>query len=681
MGTLASHSLFDEDFDELGTEQNRQELEVYADKFEAMFDDIQNYELPDELIDEIEAAFNELLCLKQENILLKKQAQRQREIQEILRFKKANEEITQRKSRGSKENKILKNTGNLGNKEKWQKVKDENKEENKENFIQQKNKGKSSSTPRKPNCINTSPQIISILGAQNQSKAKEENLAQGIKVIEKEIKQPLNENIAPDTINSSLCQNENIQNKSVLISTVPALLENNSNSTPFQSNVGKPILQPCKIIASPPPPPPNIKTAVQPPPPPPLPSNTQPILNTNKSIPPPPPPCQAFAPRFKTLFWPKINENTTGTVFDFPKPLSANYDILNKFPYVLPKKIPTPSSAKSKSLISHKREIAISSALRALSLAPDQIIRKLITCSADLCEDYEKLSILYRVFPEDAELLPLKHIKINDESQYTSSELFMIKLAEIPNLKLLVNSIYFKSTFYITIEDLKLCLQNWSSLCIRLLNNSRLKHFVNLVLTLGNEMNKNHPKFGSAKGFKIEYLNELFSIKSVDSLSLLELLSEQFKSENNGNPQIFSSAELALLQEISNASFTALQSAHIDFYKQFRSLSNIKFNKEFDENMENFVSEVIEDVENEMNIYENCMENVKKCHEYFLEKEEKDEEGRLMMFINLKKFSESHIEICKQKWNYVSRESKRLTVLPSGKLSLRRVSKVNGMNN
>ena len=395
------------------------------------------------------------------------------------------------------------------------------------------------------------------------------------------------------------------------------------------------------------------------------------FIGKPNNIPPPPPstPFLAYKPKYRLVFWAKI-ENNTNTVFEN----LLNYEIkqaaINKFPFVLSKNISNDQTLPvNKHLLDHKREIAITSVLRLMAMTPNTVINKLSTFSKDLCEDIDKIRALYRVLPNNEEIKTLTSA-VSKGIVLSQNENFIYNLSQIPNLQILIDSIYFKLSFDNVITELLICFENWNKAITKLMQNKRLKEFLHLVLCFGNELNSNHQKYGNAKGFKLGFLNELEGIKSsVENCSLFEVLVEDYFFRT-GNPHIFSHSEHVLLKEIANSSFKTLIESHNQFYQDYCKLASVVLPEDCERNIRDFVNKKRKDVEYESEVFNEAKKSLKACHQYFGDIEEYDDEGRLSLFKIISKFYDSYADILKRKWGNVSnRDSKRATIIENKRKS------------
>ena len=201
-----------------------------------------------------------------------------------------------------------------------------------------------------------------------------------------------------------------------------------------------------------------------------------------------------------------------------------------------------------------------------------------------------------------------------------------------------------------------------------MLANKRLKDFIHLLLSFGNELNINHPKYGNFKGFKIKFLSEIIGIKSnSDSTSLLDVLIDEY-CYIYGNPHIFHNSEHLLLKEIANSSYKRLLESYNQFYQEYCRLSSIEFCPEIEKHIRNFVNLHRKDVEFVLDLMNQSKDNINKCHQYFAEDEEYDEEGRVNLFYILSRFYDKYIDCVKKKWENISnRDSRRFTLISEKK--------------
>jgi len=358
-----------------------------------------------------------------------------------------------------------------------------------------------------------------------------------------------------------------------------------------------------------------------------------------KSIPPPPAPPlpQTTKPKYKTLYWSKKLENTQNTIFECHYQPSTF--ILNKFPHTQTT-VKTKKPSLPKSLLSYKKEICISKCLKTFQLTPESILEKVLCLDSQVCED-SKLELLYRAVPSNEEVASLKNSKTLNQNEQLA-----LKLGLVPNIWSILSAVSFKTNFSETIEEISTCISNWQCISLQLMQNKPLKSLMGLILATGNAMNQSNPKFGNAKGFGIEILKELNGVKSpLDSSTFVECLVAEMQSKF-GDPYVFTPYEYELLQEISNSSYTLLETSYKNLTSTYTNLKVLQVNSEFDQKISAFLKQAKPKLKTQTNNFEEMQATLDKCHKYFLFGKTLDSEGRLELFKVLAAFSRDYTTCC-----------------------------------
>lgn len=392
-----------------------------------------------------------------------------------------------------------------------------------------------------------------------------------------------------------------------------------------------------------------------------------PLVAPKVPPPPPPPPIPTpYTSKYRSVFWTKI-QCPTSTIFENIPNFQLKQSSLNKFLFTskcLKPENPTPSLTKR--ILDHSREITLASVLRILAYSPDQLLTKISNCSADLCEDIDKIRALYRILPSESEVSQLT-LALNSGAKLSQNEELLYGLSRIPNIQSLVDCIYYKLTFPNVCEEISVCFANWANAANKLMANKRLRDFFGLVLAFGNELNSGHPRYGDAKGFKLSFLDEIVNVKSSDSSALLDVLVEDY-CQIHGNPHIFHHSEYILLKEIASSSFTSLLETYEKFYQEYCKLSSVQLTENCEKYIRTFVNAKRKTVERVIELMNEAKNNIGTCHQYFAETEEFDDEGRVKIFCLLARFYDKYLESIRKKWVGVSnRDSRRFTMVSENK--------------
>uniref|UniRef100_A0A9J7XEH8 Glutamate receptor, ionotropic, delta 2 (Grid2) interacting protein, b n=1 Tax=Cyprinus carpio carpio TaxID=630221 RepID=A0A9J7XEH8_CYPCA len=291
---------------------------------------------------------------------------------------------------------------------------------------------------------------------------------------------------------------------------------------------------------SPPPPPPPIhihsqssqqsfdgtlSTKVPPPPPPPLPPPCD------------PPPLPKASPKasdnnhmsVKRLRWEQV-ENSEGTIWgqlgddpDYHK-LSdmVKYLDLDLYFGTQRNSKPTflPENFKKKDVVeilSHKKAYNASILIAHLKLSPKELREILMTMNTERLEPaHIKQLLLYA--PDDEEVKQFQHYN-QDPAKLSEPDKFVLQMLLVPEYKTRLRSLLFKTTVQEKTEEMRGAYECIYKASLELKNSKRLAKILEFVLAMGNYLNNGQPKTNKTTGFKINFLTELNTTKTVDGKS------------------------------------------------------------------------------------------------------------------------------------------------------------------
>ncbi|KAM8833277.1 disheveled-associated activator of morphogenesis 1-like [Synchiropus picturatus] len=275
------------------------------------------------------------------------------------------------------------------------------------------------------------------------------------------------------------------------------------------------------IFPSPPPPPPPpgapplfFNTALAPPPPPP----PGPLLGNTKrkNIPKPANPLKSFN-------WSKLPENKIdGTVWtdiddlkvfpvldleDFQKTFSAYQKPLkdNEDDSNFAKKI------KELSVIDGRRAQNCNILLSRLKLTNEEIRSAILTMDAQEDLPKDMLEQLLKFVPEKSDIELLEEHK-HELGRMAKPDRFLYEMSRINHYQERLSSLHFKKKFSERVAEVKPKIQALHLASQEVLKSQSLRQLLELVLALGNYMNKGQQ--GSAFGFRLSSLNKIADTKS-----------------------------------------------------------------------------------------------------------------------------------------------------------------------
>ncbi|XP_016356785.1 delphilin isoform X4 [Sinocyclocheilus anshuiensis] len=275
----------------------------------------------------------------------------------------------------------------------------------------------------------------------------------------------------------------------------------------------------------------TLSTKVPPPPPPPPP------------LPPPcgPPPLPKASPKasdnnhmsVKRLRWQQV-ENSEGTIWgqlgddpDYHK-LSDMVKYLDLDLYFgtqrnsisLPEPTFLPENFKKKDVVeilSHKKAYNASILIAHLKLSPKELREILMTMSTERLEPaHIKQLLLYA--PDDEEVKRFQHYD-QDPAKLSEPDKFVLQMLLVPEYKTRLRSLLFKTTVQEKTEEMRGAYECIYKASLELKNSKRLAKILEFVLAMGNYLNNGQPKTNKTTGFKINFLTELNTTKTVDGKS------------------------------------------------------------------------------------------------------------------------------------------------------------------
>ncbi|NXD17904.1 GRD2I protein, partial [Nothocercus nigrocapillus] len=245
----------------------------------------------------------------------------------------------------------------------------------------------------------------------------------------------------------------------------------------------------------------------------------------------------------KRLRWEQV-ENSEGTIWgqlgedsDYDKlsDMVKYLDLELHFGTQKPTK-PTlmPESFKKKDVVeilSHKKAYNTSILIAHLKLSHVELRQILMTMETDRLEpSHIKQLLLYA--PDGEEVQQYQNYKDNP-SKLSEPDQFVLQMLSVPEYKIRLRSLHFKSTLQEKTEEIKASYECICKASLELKSSKKLAKILEFVLAMGNYLNNGQPKTGKTTGFKINFLTELNTTKTVDGKStflhiLAKSLSQHF---------------------------------------------------------------------------------------------------------------------------------------------------------
>ncbi|XP_028841691.1 delphilin isoform X2 [Denticeps clupeoides] len=268
---------------------------------------------------------------------------------------------------------------------------------------------------------------------------------------------------------------------------------------------------------------------LEPPPPPPLPP---------PCVPPPlprPSPQRADSSHMsvKRLRWEQV-ENSEGTIWgqlgedsDYDK-LSDMVKYLDlelhfgtqKAPVSVPEPMPQPETFKKRDVVeilSHKKAYNASILIAHLKLSPEELRHVLMTMGTERLEPaHIKQLLLYA--PDEEEVKQYEMYR-DDPSKLSEPDQFVLQMLLVPEYKTRLRSLHFKTTLPEKTDEMRGSYECVYKASVELRSSRKLAKILEFVLAMGNYLNNGQPKTNKTTGFKINFLTELSTTKTVDGKS------------------------------------------------------------------------------------------------------------------------------------------------------------------
>uniref|UniRef100_A0A8C9YTY6 Glutamate receptor, ionotropic, delta 2 (Grid2) interacting protein, b n=1 Tax=Sander lucioperca TaxID=283035 RepID=A0A8C9YTY6_SANLU len=285
-----------------------------------------------------------------------------------------------------------------------------------------------------------------------------------------------------------------------------------------------------------PPPPPPFQSLIPPPV-----QFTDPVPPPQHPIipPPPPPPRSLLSNRnhasdtnhmsVKRLRWEQV-ENSEGTIWG-QLGEDSDYDKLTDMVKFLDLDLhfgtqrrskPTflPENFKKKDVVeilSHKKAYNASILIAHLKLSTSELRQILLNMTTDRLEPaHIKQLLLYA--PDDDEVKQFEQFE-QDPAKLSEPDQFIFQMLTVPEYKTRLRSLHFKTTLQERTEEMKVAYDYIYKASVELKSSKKLAKILEFVLAMGNYLNNGQPKSHRTTSFKINFLTELSTTKTVDGKS------------------------------------------------------------------------------------------------------------------------------------------------------------------
>uniref|UniRef100_A0A3Q2Y879 Grid2 interacting protein n=1 Tax=Hippocampus comes TaxID=109280 RepID=A0A3Q2Y879_HIPCM len=168
-------------------------------------------------------------------------------------------------------------------------------------------------------------------------------------------------------------------------------------------------------------------------------------------------------------------------------------------------------------ILSHKKAYNASILIAHLKLSPGELRQVLMSMSSDRLEpSHIKQLMLYA--PDAEEVKKYQEYK-EDPSKLSEPDQFVLQMLSVPEYKSRLESLLFKCSLQEKTEELRGAYECISKASSELRSSKKLAKILEFVLAMGNYLNNSQPKTNKTTGFKINFLTELSTTKTVDGKS------------------------------------------------------------------------------------------------------------------------------------------------------------------
>ncbi|XP_068439018.1 delphilin isoform X5 [Clinocottus analis] len=168
-------------------------------------------------------------------------------------------------------------------------------------------------------------------------------------------------------------------------------------------------------------------------------------------------------------------------------------------------------------ILSHKKAYNASILIAHLKLSASELREVLMNMSTDRLEPaHIKQLLLYA--PDDEEVKQYEQFE-QDPAKLSEPDQFIFQMLMVPEYKTRLRSLHFKTTLQERTEEMKVAYDYIYKASVELKSSKKLAKILEFVLAMGNYLNNGQPKSHKTTSFKINFLTELSTTKTVDGKS------------------------------------------------------------------------------------------------------------------------------------------------------------------
>nr|XP_046233696.1 delphilin isoform X7 [Scatophagus argus] len=168
-------------------------------------------------------------------------------------------------------------------------------------------------------------------------------------------------------------------------------------------------------------------------------------------------------------------------------------------------------------ILSHKKAYNVSILIAHLKLSTAELRQVLMNMTTDRLEPaHIKQLLLYA--PDDDEVKQYEQFD-QDPAKLSEPDQFIFQMLMVPEYKTRLRSLHFKTTLQERTEEMKVAYDYIYKASVELKSSKKLAKILEFVLAMGNYLNNGQPKSHRTTSFKINFLTELSTTKTVDGKS------------------------------------------------------------------------------------------------------------------------------------------------------------------
>ncbi|XP_028310103.1 delphilin isoform X2 [Gouania willdenowi] len=168
-------------------------------------------------------------------------------------------------------------------------------------------------------------------------------------------------------------------------------------------------------------------------------------------------------------------------------------------------------------ILSRKKAYNASILIAHLKLSPRELCQVLMNMSSDRLEPAHIKQLL--LYAPDAEEVKKYEQYRQDPSKLSEPDQFVLQMLSVPEYKTRLQCLLFKYSLQEKTEELRGAYDCICKASIELKTSKKLSKILEFVLAMGNYLNNTQPKTNKTTGFKINFLTELSTTKTVDGKS------------------------------------------------------------------------------------------------------------------------------------------------------------------